>query len=90
MESFTSLLPSLTQSIMPAMQSPEVEFTMEIIEGSSGNVKKYNWDDRQDLPRELREAQESTADTSGLPPAISIEDIMAPEQTTGAARLRVG
>jgi Flp pilus assembly protein CpaB len=82
-------LKALLSAGIPSMGdgSDEPEATMEIIEGGSGKVNVYTWDDRNGLPRESRapeEAAEQTPDT--LPPTVNIDDLLSGVPPAGGGK----
>lgn len=81
LDTLKSLLPPFTASsgspnatAEPIVVDNTPEFTMEVIEGGSGNVRSYNWDSRDSLPRELSTPSEIT-DQDALPPTINIDQL---------------
>ncbi len=80
-DALKALLPPFAASSSPpnATAEPPVvdntpEFTMEVIEGGSGNVRSYNWDSRDSLPRELSTPSE-IPNQDVLPPTVNIDEL---------------
>jgi pilus assembly protein CpaB len=74
LEALKSLLPPGGMSLLGGPPE-EPMVTMDIIEGGTGKVNRFTWDDRNGLPRELREAvDKETSDQ--LPDAINLNEVL--------------
>lgn len=76
-----SLIPEPTTTVsvpaeIEALPPAEPLHRMQVIQGGSGNVEEWTWDDVNTLPRELRAAQSAETEASGLPGGISLEEMV--------------